>query len=291
MKRTAILLSMLVLLSLALVSCDAMFSTNIFSKATHPTPSAADMTNKTPVEMQAYVASAANLEQLAQDPALKAAALDALGYGAADPPPPPATTPDDQIAAIVAADIAIRTVPVAAQFSAGILGYLVGGGSVPTDASGNTTLAGVTTLVDAILPQDIQDGIASGGAMPQSFLDMIGAFAGANDAYNALGLGIGTTGYAEGTGLSSSDKSDIAVNAVISGLISAIEPLNAAVPGSPTPAEIADALWSALIDPASAGSVISIDPAAFTTLTDTTGTGAVANLLAASGLASLMGGN
>jgi hypothetical protein len=268
MKRATILLSVLVLLfSLFMVSCEAMFTTNIFGKLTHPTPSVADMQSKTPSEMQDYVSSAQNIKQLADDPSLKAAALANMAgvYGGGT------TTADQQTAAIVAADISIKTVPDALGLSGSVLSALTSGSTL---SSGSAT--DVASFIKNVLPPDIKGSVAPGAAMPSSFSDMINAYLQANSAYQALGTGVGSDGgYAPGLNLSSSEKADIAVNAVIAGLIASVAPTG--------PSPVADALWSALIDPTNAASFIGTS----TTFSALTNAGPVAKLVAQTSLGSM----
>jgi hypothetical protein len=274
MKRWTALFSLLVVLvSLSMVSCDAMFSTNVFAKLTHPTPSAAELAAKTPSEMQDYVSSTENMNQLADDPDLKDAALTALGYGEAQTPPASALTPDEQLAAIVAAEIFIQTVPDAAGLSASVLGALAGGSALSSASESD-----IASFIESVLPAGIQDGVAPGAPMPADFAAMIEAFISANDAYEALGQGLvdGGGGYAAGLDLTSSEKADIAVNAVISGLVAAV------VPASGTAAE---ALWLALTDPAGASSYITVPSTAIDDLTS--GAGPIASLVGASSIGAM----
>ena len=269
MKRASLLFIVLVLLvPLLLVSCEAMFTTNIFGKLTHPTPSVADMQTKTPAEMEDYISSTQNLNQLADDPALKAAALGNMAavYSVGN------TSVDQQRAAVVAANIAIMTVPDAVDLSGSILSALTGG---TTLASGSPT--DVASFIRNVLPADIKGSVSPGAAMPAGFSAMIQAYQQADSAYQALGAGVGTDGgYAPGLDLSSSEKADIAVNAVIAGLIGSVTPSGSL--------SIADALWSALIDPTSAGSYIVGTASTFSALT---GAGPVANLVGQTSLGSM----
>jgi hypothetical protein len=113
--------------------------------------------------------------------------------------------------------------------------------------------------------------------MPSSFNDVIGAYLQADAAYQALGAGVGSdSGYAPGLNLSSSEKADIAVNAVIADLISTVVP-------SGTDAQKAQALWSAITDPANAVTFIGPSP----TFSILTTTGPVANLVDQTSLGSM----
>jgi hypothetical protein len=264
MKRATVPFPILVLLlSLSLVSCDSMFQTNLFAKLTHPTPSMADISSKTPAEMQTYVSSTENMNQLADDPALKAAALANLEsvYSGG------ATTVDQQTAAIVAAEISIQTVPDAAGLSASAQAALAGGIALSDSPSD------ISSLIKAALPKDIKDSVSTGAAMPSTFAAVIDAYLQADAAYTALGTGVGADGgYAAGLGISSSEKADVAVNALIAGLISAVQP---------TSGSRAEALWAALT-----GGTNTFTVASGTIDEMTTGTGPIANLVNQSSLIS-----
>ena len=149
MKRTLVAVPSLVfLLSLSVISCDAMFNNNLFAKMTHPTPSVTDIQSKTPAQLLQYVSSAANVTILTDNPDLKAAALSSLSATYSSPTAAPA---NQQTAAVAAADISIQTVPEASNFSASVLAALA---IKNTSLSVNTT-ADVTSLIKTVLPSDI----------------------------------------------------------------------------------------------------------------------------------------
>jgi len=283
MKRTLVAIPSLVLLiSLTLVSCDAMFSDNLFAKLTHPTPSADELKQKSPDQMLQYISSQQNMSVLTSNSDLKAAALGSLTttYNTS-------TVPVElQTAAVAAAEISIQTVPSASQLSASILGALVGGTSVSI-----ATTSDITTLVQKVLPNDIAASLANGDTTPPaSFTAMIEAYTQANTAYTALAASItsgGTGSYDPSINLgstaadASAAKSDIAVNAVISTLIGAITPT--------TSASTADVLWAAM----SGGSTdFTVTGLSKTDLTSKTSTNPAAILVNASGLdlSKLIGG-
>jgi len=275
--------SLVVVLALSMTSCDQMFSSNIFAKWTHPTPSASDIAQKTPGQLLDYVSSPVNVGILTDNPDLKAAALDSMSaiYGTV------ALSADAQSAAIASAAISIQTVASANQLSASILGALAGGKTISEGSTPAETVANITSLVKTVLPSDIAASLANGDATPPaSFVAMIDAYAQANKAYVALGTGIAGGGYAAGAALGSTSaavtaaESGIAVNAVISGIIMAVKPTDTSV--SP-----ASALWSALTG-VDAGA-FSVEPSAISDLT--TGTGPIANLVGASSLSNLIGGS
>jgi hypothetical protein len=314
MKRTTIVSSMLVfLLALTLASCDSMFNTNIFAKMTHKTPSVSEIQQKSPDELKTYIASEANMTILTDNEDLKAAALDTLAAVYASDST--ASASDQQTAAVVAADISIQTVPVAAQFSSDLLASVVKGNAndlTSTDSTGASvvTEASISDFVETILPSDIVSSIQSGDTTPpQTFTDLITAFASANEAYAALGSSLtpvvssdGTTSYAYADGVvDSSASSEVAVNAVIAGLITAVIPATATdvngdgkvTSSDVTAAQISTALWAAMLDPANASSAISIDSSVLDSLTSTDSSGttsSIAKLVLASGLGSLLGG-
>jgi hypothetical protein len=271
MKRLRIALpSLAILLALSLSSCEQMFSTNLFAKWTHPVPSAADMGQKTPEQLKDYIGSSANLTILIENPDLKQAAIDSLTTAyVAD-----ISGASGQTAAIVAADIEIQTVPEAAGLSSSILGALVGGSSVPT------IQAEVAPFVKTVLPPDIAASLGS-PTPPAAFTAMIDAFIGANAAYVALGTEVQSAGYASGLGLSSAETASIAVNAVISGLVSAIVPAGPCLGFS-----VADALWAAINGTSAA---ITVSSSAISELTS--GSYPIASLVNASSLGSILGGS
>lgn len=267
MKRTTFAVSFLVLaLSLGLASCDAMFSNNLFSKMTHPTPTVDELSQKTTTELASFVESDANLQTLAGDQALKTAALENLQTTF--------TTSGDsaevQLAAQTYAKIEIDTVPSAVKFTGSLLGSLAGG-SAPSSPEA------AISLIKGALSSDVLSSLSSGASTPPAgFTDMIDAFLGANAAYEALGTSVKDSGgYVSGA--SESEKNEIAVNAVVSALVSSVS-------GATDEAK-EQALWDALRDPANAstyvGSSMDIDAL--------TGTGApLKALIDASGLGSLM---
>jgi hypothetical protein len=212
--------------------------------------------------------SSANVTILVDNPELKTAALDSLATTYNNPSPP--SLVDKQTAAIVAADISIQTVPAAAALSSSIVGALVNGSAIPqTDAD-------IGPFVKTLLPADITSSLGS-PTPPASFTAMILAFSEANAAYMALGGQVMTQGgFVADSGLTSDQTADIAINAVISGMITAIVPTNGE--------SIALVLWDAL----NGGSpAFTLDPNAITNLTS--GGGAIASLVAASSLGSLLG--
>jgi hypothetical protein len=291
MRRIPLSLALFVtLLSLSMISCEQMFTSNLFSSITHVTPTAAQIAEKTPTEMQAYVSSAANIATLAENSELKTQALETLAAVYNDST---ASTADKQVAAAVAADISIQTVADAAAFSSSLLGAVAGAASDSSSTSSLESTAGVIDLVNSILPADIQSEITSGSTTPpESFTTMISAFIEAKAAYTALAAsltptttvsdtGTATTSYsyADNAGISSSDANEIAVNALVSCVIGSITDSS----GSSTPEAIAQALWSAVTDINNATKYLSIDEDAI----DVSGSGTVGRLISGSSLASL----
>ena len=283
MKRTLLAIPSLVLLmSLTLVSCDAMFNENVFAKLTHPTPSAADLAQKTPDQMLQYISSQQNMSVLTANADLKTAAIDSLKQTYTT-----STVPVElQTAAVAAAEISIQTVPAASQLSASIIGALLDNTSLSV-----ATTSDITTLVTKVLPSDIATSLANGDTTPPaSFTAMIEAYTQANAAYAALAASItsgGTGTYDPSINLGSNPagtsaaKSDIAVNAVISTLIGSITPT--------TSASTADVLWAAM----SGGSTdFTVTGLSASDLTSSSSTNPAAILVNASGLdlSKLIGG-
>jgi hypothetical protein len=170
-------------------------------------------------------------------------------------------------------------------------------GAIAGAATSGTSLSSETDLLNVLksaLGSDVASALSSGsGTPPASFTEMIDAFIAANSAYAALGISIGdttTTGTGPGyqdASITSSEKNEIAVNAVISALLSSVETAS----GSSNSTEVEQALWDALSDPEQAAVYITID---YSKVTDSTSGDAtysyVWNLLGASSLGSLMEG-
>ena len=276
MKRTAIVFSPLVLfLSLTFVSCDQMFSNNLFAGLTQKKLSASSVAAMTPEEIVSMTSSTNAMGQLS-DPATKAAALEAL-LPAYDTPAEQATVPG-QAAAIAAADISIETVPEAAQFASAAVSLVINSSDIFKSAASATDIADALT---GILPSDIASQLASSTAPPVEFTTMIDAFVGAYSSYQALSAGVtasggaGSPAYADPS-IGPSQKTEIAVNATIAGLLSAVVPAT----GGSSSASVAAALWSSLRDPKNADSFLS-----FGSIDDITGpTGTVGGLFAAANL-------
>lgn len=267
MRRTIAAISILLLLpSLLFISCDQMFSNNLFAGLTHQKLSSSTVATMSPAQVEALTESADSMSQLAADPGAKAAALAKLqtAYAAA-----PASA-SGQAAAIAAADISIKTVPDAAQFAATAIS-LVSGNSLSSSASPST----VATALSGILPVDISGQLGNSSTPPAAFTTMIEAFTGANSAYQALAAGVGPSGaYADAT-LGSGAKMEIAVDAVIAGTLSGVTSPSTGAPL--TGDALSSALWSALGNPDQAGSYLSLG-----SVTGSNGT--VSNLLTAAGL-------
>ena len=256
-KWRTVILSMLVLpLEFALVSCEQMFSTNLFSSITQKTITAASIAGMTAAEIVALTGSADSMAKLAADQAAKDAALAklAVAYNA-DP-----STSDGQAAAMAAADISIMTVPDAAQFAASAINLV-------TLKFSTASATDIVNALTGILPVGIAGSIGSASQPPAAFISMVAAFTSASDAFTALNSGISGSppAYAD-PGVTSAQKMEMAVNAVISAVFSTI---------TPSSGTTAEALWSALCNPAGASGFLTFDPAV---------TSGPANLLTAAGL-------
>jgi len=258
-------------------SCDAMFEGNLFGGMTHTKLSAGSLQDKSPAELEEILDSDYNLRQLAEDPELKKVVLDQLEEEYLDKGPGTGTdTAEGQLAAILAGDIIIGTDPAAAQLEAGALGAIQTVQDLQDieNPTQETIRNAFTDIMNDILPLDIQNAIGVETAPPQSFIDMIAAFAAADDAYRALNAGLGPDGTYLAD-VTDSEKVEIAFNALVAGFVGIIVPLdgNGAAIAGPTSADIAQALWSAISDPANAVDCVSIPTTAFDDLTGESGIG------------------
>jgi hypothetical protein len=273
MKRTPVLIVFVSLvLALSMVSCDAMFSNNLFGGMTHKKLSADSIQGQTPSELKDTLDSDYNRDQFAEDPQLRQAVLDQLA-GSYDPGQGgnPGTS-EGQVAAILAADLIIQTDPAAAGLVAGAMGIVTAGVPDVPDTEW------FTDAVSGMLSQSVKEVFDAGGATPpQEFIDMIAAFEDASAAYYALNDGVGVDD-AYDAGVESSEAAEIAVNALIAGLVETLQPTG----GYTT---VAEALWAAMLDPASADSFITVPGGDFeASMDDLTGDSGIGNLLGAAGL-------
>jgi hypothetical protein len=266
MKRTPISFVLAsAALSLSMFSCDAMFEGNLFGGMTHKELTASSLQDKSPAELEEIFDSDYNLKQLAEDPELKKGVLDQLEEEYLDKGPGTGTeTAEGQLAAILAGDIIIGTDPAASQLAAGALGALQTVMDLqdienPTEPDIQKAF---TDIMNDILPLDIRNALGA-GTPPQSFVDMIAAFTAADEAYSALNAGLGPDGtyLAEVT---EEEKVAIAFNALVAGFIGIVDPVGG---------DLAQALWSAISDPANAEDYVSIPTTAFDDLTGESGIG------------------
>jgi hypothetical protein len=276
MKRTPIIFVLAcAAISLSMFSCNAMFEGNVFGGMTHKKLSAGSLQDKSPVELKEIFDSDYNLKQLAEDPELKEGVLDQLKEEYLDKGPGTGTeTAEGQLAAILAGDIIIGTDPAASQLAAGALGAIQTLQDLPDSPTEGDIRNAFTDIMNDILPLDIKNAIGVETAPPQSFVDMIAAFAAAGEAYSALNAGLGPDGTYLAD-VTDEEKVGIAFNAFVAGIIGIVEPLDGhGVPiVGPTPADIAQALWSAISDPANAENRINIPTTAYDDLTGESGIG------------------
>jgi len=276
MKRTPVLIVFAAIIAVvSMLSCDAMFSNNLFAGMTHKTITADSVAGMSPSEIEELLDSEYNMDQVADDPELKAQLLEQLeGEYTADP-----GTAEGQTAAILAAEISIQTVPDAAQLAAGAVGLIM-------DIPETLDIEWLSDAISGILPQDIKDSFTNGSAAaPQGFIDAISAFLEANAAYEALNAGVGTDGVYDAD-VTAEEATEIAVNALIAGMLGLItgpEPDNTAFASS---ADVAQALWTAMLNPSAADSVIGIDEDMLNKFTNPANS-PVGNLLTAAGLTDL----
>jgi hypothetical protein len=283
MKRTPVIFVLAcAAISLSMFSCDAMFEGNVFGGMTHKKLSAGSLQDKSPVELKEIFDSDYNLKQLAEDPELKEGVLDQLEEEYLDKGPGTGTeTAEGQLAAILAGDIIIGTDPAASQLAAGALGAIqtmqdLQDISNPTEDDIRNTF---TDIMNDILPLDIKNAIGVETAPPQSFVDMIAAFAAADDAYSALNAGLGPDGTYLAD-VTDEEKVGIAFNALVAGLIGIVVPLDDAnndgifTPiADPTSEQVALALWTAISNPESAMDAIRITDTAYDDLLGESGIG------------------
>lgn len=264
MKRTSILFVLAsVIAGMSMFSCDGMFQNNLFGGMTHKELTASSLQDQSPSELKETLDSDYNREQIAEDPELKQTVLDQFEgvYGESGEG---TGTSEGQTAAILAADIIISTDPAASQLAAGALGALQTVMDLqdienPTEPDIQKAF---TDIMNDILPLDIRNALGA-GTPPQSFVDMIAAFTAADEAYSALNAGLGPDGtyLAEVT---EEEKVAIAFNALVAGFIGIVDPVGG---------DLAQALWSAISDPANAEDYVSIPTTAFDDLTGESGIG------------------
>lgn len=274
MRRAAILLALAVVLGLT--SCDQLFEMNLFKDITHEELSASDLSSSSPAEVADLLDSEVYRDQIAADPELKTAIIANLEQTMIDTP----SGPVFQEAAVVLAQVYIETSP-AAEMSTGLIAEL------PTllDKGDTMTATDIVDSFSAALPADIADALDAGTSTPpQSFIDMIAAFTGAETAYLSLGADLDDSGteVAYATDVSDSEALDIAVNAAVSVFVSIVDQVD-------TNQSVAEALWSALVDPDNADAYIHLDSAALTKYTDDSSTNlsydpSLMNLLTAAGI-------
>jgi hypothetical protein len=277
MKRTPrLFVFACVIVSLSLLSsCDAMFSNNVFGGMTHKKLTTDSIQGQTPSELKETLDSDYNRDQITEDPELRQAVLDTLETSYDDPGE--TDTAEGQTAAILAADIMIGTVPDAAQLAAGAVGILL------SDIPETPDAQWFSDSLSGVLPQDIKSAFdGASPTPPQGFVDAIAAFLDANTAYALLNEGLDSGEYA--ASVSGEEATEIAVNAVIAAMVGLITPPGGGSFGSDQ--DRAQALWTAMLHPESADSIIGIDGAAMGDLTDPA-TSAVGNILTAADLTNL----
>jgi hypothetical protein len=306
MRKSAGLAVLALLAALALVSCDQMFTTNFFASFTHEKVAATTIENSNPTEIQALLASDAIVEQIKADTTLRDAALTTLAATYDPTPGTPVTVPDPDVqkAAVVAAEVYFKTDPIAAQFSAAAIGAI--GDLTATLSSDTVTAADFSPIIEGILPQSIAAEAQAGAAVPPvEFITMIETFADLNKVYYALGENLQhntpvDTGFTDAdgniiydtplaasydaaAGVANSDALATTVNAFVAAVVMNIELPLAGGPFASS-AELAAALWNALVDPANAANYITFDPNVLTSAIAQNGTGYLANLAAVSGI-------
>ncbi len=176
----------------ALASCAPFFEFNLFGAMDTPaTPTAADYQGSGGLDqLHEDLNSPAVVDTLAAHPALVATVMTNLATDYLDDSPPldgspPFTVsdPTDQQAAILYADLALKTTEgenLVNNIVDVIVEVITGGGGIDTWISGTTNVA---DLLSEIVPPE---ALASEAV----FTSMVNAFLAANDAYIALGASI-----------------------------------------------------------------------------------------------------
>ena len=194
-------------------------------------------------DIEALLSSADSMSQLSADQAARKAALKKLS--SAYTTPAQQATASGQDAAIAAAAISIKTEPDAAQFSASAVALVASLSFSPTTAPSD-----VATSLLGVLPPDISSLLSTDSQPPAAFIEMVDALTSANGAYQALANGVASNGGYADPSIGADQKMEIAADAAISGILSAVKP------GASQPSAAA-ALWSSMRDPAKASSNLS----------------------------------
>jgi hypothetical protein len=224
----------------ALASCAPMFEFNLFGALdTPPTPAAADYEGSAGLDQLGDdLNSPAVVDVLAADPDLVDDILSQIAteFLGGDPPAIagcPGSDPEAQQAAILYADLALKTSEGEALVN-NIVGVLIAGIDIGQDLS---------TFFTSIMPPEAL-------ASPAAFAAMIQGFINANNAYLALGEGIDPDddGVAEGTLPPGARPGDVAQKAIISYVVAQ---LVIAVDGA-TATDPSLALYTLLKNPGSA---------------------------------------
>jgi len=208
MKRLGIILLTLAA-ALTMSGCsalDALLQVNILKSFAAVSPD--EIKSADSATLLDLSASASFYETLSSDPATKTAALDTLdaSIGAG------VDTATDEELAVLAADIELKTTPA--------FDLVNNVGSLISDLISDATMPDESTLKTTLLDLLPASVLGSGGSIDEAaFLSMVDGLVAANDYYDALGIAIGTDGYASGTDISAGD---VAQSALIAAMVASV---------------------------------------------------------------------
>ena len=229
------------LLTMALFSCDAMFEGNLFSKLVQREISSSSVSGMTNDEVAALSKSDTSMQTMTDNPEAKQAVLAKLETTYSAP-----VTADNaaavQVAALAAGTVIVNTVPVAKDFSGGLVETVI---STMT-GSDSTKEFNVESTIEKLLPADITAAVnAAEPTPPASFVTLVDTFMSASSAYEALNASLaGQT--LETTTLTSEEVVSAGINAVLAYAITSVQVGADAPAGTDisTPEGVANLLWS-----------------------------------------------
>jgi len=275
MNRKPILLPASILIAvLFLVSCDQMFTMNVFKAAglgQVGVSSADEIGSMSSADAFTAINDAASspkfFETLEGDSAVKNAYLDKLLAAASDSSLPKA---EQEQALVLAASIELETTAASTVVSNIVSSLTSGTGNIDVEET-----------IKSIMPTEITSQMRPGSPAPAEFTEMIEAFSNANRIYTDLGTRIGADASLPSG--SATSAGDVAQLALVSYVVSSVESTDPSV-------SVADALWAAMNPPVGQ---TSSSPGITTNISIDNLPPAQANLLSAAGLdlASLSGAN
>jgi hypothetical protein len=263
MRRTAIVPAILaLLLSTALISCSQMFSENLFAQASHTSISASSISGMSLDQIIALTASKYAMNELANDPAARKAALARLA-AAYSPTAATATAQDADLAAI---SIITQSDPDAQPLFASALSLVTS-----LSFSSTTTPSEVADALKSALPSNLASELSAGGSPPADFVQLVSDLSSMNTAFDALSAGLGKTGGYADSSVTAATKTEVATEAAVAALVSTAKPVSSSQSAS-------TAIWAALCDPSNASSELTVNPGQITS-----SSGSLAALFTAAG--------